>query len=139
MWSGRPPADVRLTRQVHADIARHPLRFTAPEILDAEEYEGVLVTYERRLPGASLRADSAQVDDDRPGRRPSASPRDPQQEHRGTPGSAAPSGCAGAGTRLMPQRAGVPGTYCPAHPPAHYLVRSVGLSSRASFCGLDVA
>ncbi|MFK0152497.1 phosphotransferase family protein [Streptomyces sp. NPDC090493] len=66
VWNGRPTADVRLTRQVYADIARRPLPFSTPEILDAEEYEGgVLVTYERKLPGVSLRADSAQVDYER--------------------------------------------------------------------------
>ncbi|MER5796657.1 aminoglycoside phosphotransferase family protein, partial [Streptomyces sp. NPDC001980] len=65
VWSGRPPAGFRLTRQVYADIARHPLPFSTPEIFDAEEYEGVLVTYERKLPGVPLRADSAQVDYER--------------------------------------------------------------------------
>ncbi|MFJ8635500.1 phosphotransferase family protein [Streptomyces sp. NPDC093568] len=59
VWSGRPPADLDLTRQVYADIARHPLPFSTPEILDVEDHEGVLVTYERELPGVSMRVDSA--------------------------------------------------------------------------------
>ncbi|SEN19881.1 Phosphotransferase enzyme family protein [Actinacidiphila rubida] len=59
VWSGRPPADFALTRQVYADIARHPLPFATPEILDVEDHEGVLVTYERALPGAPMRVDSA--------------------------------------------------------------------------------
>lgn len=61
VWSGRPPADFDLTRQVYADIARHPLPFSTPEVLDVEDYEGVLVTYERELPGAPMRVDSAQT------------------------------------------------------------------------------
>ncbi|MFF5145471.1 hypothetical protein ACFY6U_38140 [Streptomyces sp. NPDC013157] len=65
VWSGRRPAGFRLTRQVYADLARHPLPFSTPEILDVEEYEGVLVTYERKLPGVTLRADSAQMDYER--------------------------------------------------------------------------
>ncbi|MGI5414094.1 phosphotransferase family protein [Streptomyces chartreusis] len=65
VWSGRPPADFDLTRRVYADIARHPLRFSTPEIFDVEDHEGVLVTYERELPGISLRADSAHVDYER--------------------------------------------------------------------------
>lgn len=59
VWSGRPPADFDLTRQVYADIARHPLSFSTPEIFDVEDHEGVLVTYERELPGVSMRVDSA--------------------------------------------------------------------------------
>lgn len=59
LWSGRPPADLELTRQVHADIARCPLPFATPRILDAEERDGVLVTYERELTGRPLRPDSA--------------------------------------------------------------------------------
>ncbi|MFD5461318.1 aminoglycoside phosphotransferase family protein [Kitasatospora sp. NPDC127059] len=61
VWSGRPPADFALTRQVYADIARHPLPFSTPEVLDAEDHEGVLVTYERELPGDSMRVDSARA------------------------------------------------------------------------------
>ncbi|MEU6587783.1 aminoglycoside phosphotransferase family protein [Streptomyces sp. NPDC046881] len=61
VWSGRSPADVDLTRQVYADIARHPLPFSTPEILDVEDHGGVLVTYERELPGGSLRPDSAHL------------------------------------------------------------------------------
>lgn len=59
VWSGRPPADLHLTRQVYADIARHPLPFATPDVLDTEEHQGVLVTYERELTGSPLRADSA--------------------------------------------------------------------------------
>lgn len=65
VWSGRPPADFELTRQVYADIARHPLPFSTPEVLDVGEHEGVLVTYERELPGVSMRVDSAQADYER--------------------------------------------------------------------------
>ncbi|CAM5276823.1 hypothetical protein SAVIM338S_00072 [Streptomyces avidinii] len=39
--------------------------FSTPEILDAEDHEGVLVTYERELPGAPMLADSAHVDYER--------------------------------------------------------------------------
>jgi hypothetical protein len=35
------------------------LLFATPEILDSEEHEGVLITYERELSGAPLRPDSA--------------------------------------------------------------------------------
>ncbi|MEV0385626.1 aminoglycoside phosphotransferase family protein [Nonomuraea sp. NPDC050643] len=59
VWSGRAPADLDLTRQVYADIARHRLPFSTPEILEIEEREGVLVTYERELAGSPLRPDSA--------------------------------------------------------------------------------
>jgi aminoglycoside phosphotransferase (APT) family kinase protein len=59
VWSGRPPADLHLTRRVYADIARHRLPFATPEILDFEEYSGVLITYERELVGSPLRRDSA--------------------------------------------------------------------------------
>lgn len=59
VWSGRPPGDIEVTRQVYADIARHPLPFATPEILDVEDHEGVTVTYERELPGDSMRGDSA--------------------------------------------------------------------------------
>ncbi|UCM87575.1 phosphotransferase family protein [Streptomyces marincola] len=55
VWSGRPPAGLDLTRQVYADIARHPLPFGTPEIFGVEEHEGVLVTYERELTGAPFR------------------------------------------------------------------------------------
>ncbi|MFD7668397.1 phosphotransferase family protein [Streptomyces sp. NPDC059788] len=65
VWSGRPSTDFDLTRQVYADIARHSLPFSTPEIFDAEDYDGVLVTYERELPGAPMRADSAHADYER--------------------------------------------------------------------------
>jgi len=65
VWSGRPPADFELTRQVYADIARHPLPFSTPEILDVEDHAGVLVTYERELPGLAMRVDSAHADYER--------------------------------------------------------------------------
>ncbi|MEV2214207.1 aminoglycoside phosphotransferase family protein [Streptomyces sp. NPDC050997] len=58
VWSGRPPADLDLTRQVYADIARHPLPFATPDIVKVEEHEGVLVTYERALPGSPFGQDS---------------------------------------------------------------------------------
>jgi len=58
VWSGRPPADLDLTRQVYADIARHPLPFATPDIVKVEEHEGVLVTYERELPGSPFGQDS---------------------------------------------------------------------------------
>ncbi|KOX34173.1 aminoglycoside phosphotransferase [Saccharothrix sp. NRRL B-16348] len=57
VWSGRPPADLDLSRRVYADIARHPLSFATPEILDTEVHDGVLVTYERELTGAPFRAE----------------------------------------------------------------------------------
>lgn len=59
VWGGRPPADLDPTRQVYADIARHPLPFSTPEIFEVEHHEGVLVTYERELPGDPMRVDSA--------------------------------------------------------------------------------
>ncbi|WP_186780374.1 aminoglycoside phosphotransferase family protein [Streptomyces salinarius] len=59
VWSGRPPADFDLIRQVYADIAQHPLPFSTPEIFDVEHHEDVLVTYERELPGDPMRIDSA--------------------------------------------------------------------------------
>ncbi|QQQ79400.1 aminoglycoside phosphotransferase family protein [Saccharothrix sp. 6-C] len=59
VWSGRPPADLELSRRVHADIARHPLPFATPEILDSEVHDGVLVTYERELTGSPFRAEPA--------------------------------------------------------------------------------
>lgn len=55
--TGRPP-DGSL-RRVYADIARHDPPFATPEILGSEEHRGVTVTYERALPGAPMRADSA--------------------------------------------------------------------------------
>jgi aminoglycoside phosphotransferase (APT) family kinase protein len=58
VWSGRPPTGLDLTRQVYADIARHSLPFATPEILEVEDHEGVLVTYERELPGVSAEASS---------------------------------------------------------------------------------
>lgn len=59
VWSGRPPADLDLLRRVYADIARHPLPFATPTILDTEVHDGVLVTYERELTGSPLRAEPA--------------------------------------------------------------------------------
>ncbi len=59
VWSGRPPADFDLIRQVYADIAQHPLPFSTPEIFDVEHHEDVLVTYECELPGDPMRVDSA--------------------------------------------------------------------------------
>ncbi|WP_215455448.1 aminoglycoside phosphotransferase family protein [Streptomyces sp. ATCC 21386] len=59
VWIGRPKVDLDLTRQVYADIARHSLPFATPEIFGVEDHEGVLVTYERELPGGPLRVDSA--------------------------------------------------------------------------------
>ena len=58
VWNGRPPADFDLTRQVYADITRHPLPFSTPEIFDVEDHEGVLVTYERR---AARRPDAGRL------------------------------------------------------------------------------
>lgn len=57
VWSGRPPADLDLSCRVYADIARHPLPFGTPEILDTEVHDGVLVTYERELTGSPFRSD----------------------------------------------------------------------------------
>ncbi|GGV71393.1 hypothetical protein GCM10010228_29180 [Streptomyces massasporeus] len=57
VWAGRAPEDFDLTRRLYADIARHPLPFGTPRILDAEEYGGVLVSYERELGGRPLRSD----------------------------------------------------------------------------------
>lgn len=62
VWSGRPPTGLDLTRQVYADIARYPLPFATPEILEVEDHEGVLVTYERELPGVSAKASSPPAD-----------------------------------------------------------------------------
>jgi len=61
VWSGRRPTGVELMRRVYEDIAGHAalLPFATPEILGAEEHDGVLVTYERELGGAPLRSDSA--------------------------------------------------------------------------------
>nr|WSY53518.1 aminoglycoside phosphotransferase family protein [Streptomyces sp. NBC_00886] len=63
VWSGRRPVGLDLMRRVYEDIARQApsLPFATPEILAVEEHEGVLVTYERALPGAPLGADSAVV------------------------------------------------------------------------------
>jgi hypothetical protein len=58
VW-GRPPDDIDLTRRVYADIARRPLPFRTPEILETETVDGVLVTYERELAGAPIAPDSA--------------------------------------------------------------------------------
>lgn len=58
VWSGRPPADLGLLRRVYADIARHPLPFATPEILDTEVHDGVFVTYERELSGSPFRSES---------------------------------------------------------------------------------
>ncbi|MEU2608249.1 phosphotransferase family protein [Streptomyces albus] len=61
VWDGRPPAGLDLVSRVQADIARHPLPFATPRILGSEERDGVLVTYERELPGVPLRDDSART------------------------------------------------------------------------------
>jgi aminoglycoside phosphotransferase (APT) family kinase protein len=58
VWSGRPPARFDLIREVYEDIAAHPLPFATPQILATEERDGVLVTYERELPGAPLRREA---------------------------------------------------------------------------------
>ncbi|MEU9571823.1 aminoglycoside phosphotransferase family protein [Streptomyces massasporeus] len=57
VWAGRAPEDFDLTRRLYADIARHPLPFGTPRILDAEEHDGVLVSYEPELGGRPLRSD----------------------------------------------------------------------------------
>ncbi|MBX9361529.1 phosphotransferase family protein [Streptomyces sp. WAC04114] len=57
VWAGRAPEDFDLTRRLYADIARHPLPFGTPRILDAEEHDGVLVSYELELGGSPLRSD----------------------------------------------------------------------------------
>lgn len=57
VWAGRPATG--LTRQVYADIARHRLPFATPEIFEVHEHAGVVVTYERELPGVSMRIGSA--------------------------------------------------------------------------------
>lgn len=51
MRIGRPPADFELTRRVYADIARHPLPFSTPDIFDVEDHEGALVACLRHVPG----------------------------------------------------------------------------------------
>ncbi|MFJ8546076.1 aminoglycoside phosphotransferase family protein [Streptomyces sp. NPDC093586] len=43
-------------------MAQHPLPFSTPEILDVEDHGGVLVTYERELPGVPMRDGSAHTD-----------------------------------------------------------------------------
>ncbi|MDP4503732.1 aminoglycoside phosphotransferase family protein [Nonomuraea turcica] len=63
VWTGRPPTE--LTRQVYADIARHRLPFATPEIFEVQEHEGIVVTYERELPGVPMRRDSAHADYER--------------------------------------------------------------------------
>ncbi|MEU8360137.1 aminoglycoside phosphotransferase family protein [Nonomuraea sp. NPDC048882] len=55
VWTGRPP--IELTRRVYADLARHRLPFATPEIFEVLEHEGVLVTYERELPGVPMHGD----------------------------------------------------------------------------------
>lgn len=59
VWDGRPPIDLGLTREVHADLARHRFPLATPEILDIAEHDGVQVGYERGLAGSPLRRDSA--------------------------------------------------------------------------------
>ncbi|HEU5129951.1 MAG TPA: aminoglycoside phosphotransferase family protein [Glycomyces sp.] len=59
VWHCRPPADFALMRRVYEDIARCRPPFGTPQVLRSEEVEGVLVTYERELPGAPLAPDSA--------------------------------------------------------------------------------
>ncbi|MFW6693626.1 phosphotransferase family protein [Streptomyces sp. MAR4 CNX-425] len=61
VWNRRPPPGFDLLRQVYADLARHPPPFSTPEVFAVEDHEGVVVTYERELPGGPMRADSAQV------------------------------------------------------------------------------
>jgi hypothetical protein len=65
VWSGRPPADLDLTRRVYADIARHPLPFATPEIVDTEVHDGVLVTYERELTGSPFRSEPGMASSER--------------------------------------------------------------------------
>ncbi|NUT93744.1 MAG: aminoglycoside phosphotransferase family protein [Saccharothrix sp.] len=65
VWSGRPPTDLDLTRRVYADIARHPLPFATPEILDTEVHDGVLVTYERELTGSPFRSEPVTTSSER--------------------------------------------------------------------------
>ncbi|MFF6993327.1 phosphotransferase [Streptomyces sp. NPDC010273] len=65
MWSGRPSIRIELFRRVYADIKRYPLPFFTPEIFDTEDHEGVLVTYERDLPGVPMLPDSAHVEYER--------------------------------------------------------------------------
>lgn len=65
VWMGRRPSGLELTRQVYVDIARHRLPFATPEIYEVQDHEGVLVTYERVLPGAAMRGDSAHQDYER--------------------------------------------------------------------------
>lgn len=57
VWTGRSPTG--LTVQVYADIARHRLPFATPEIFEVREHEGVVVSYERELPGTPMRGDVA--------------------------------------------------------------------------------
>ncbi|MFE7898146.1 phosphotransferase family protein [Streptomyces sp. NPDC057424] len=57
VWAGRAPGNFGLTRRLYADIAGYPLPFGTPRILDAEECDGVLVSYERELGGSPLRTD----------------------------------------------------------------------------------
>jgi aminoglycoside phosphotransferase (APT) family kinase protein len=66
VWSGRPPADLELRRRVYADIARYPLPFATPEILDIEVHDGVFVTYERELAGSPFRSESMTSERDLP-------------------------------------------------------------------------
>ncbi|MEU0565133.1 phosphotransferase [Nonomuraea sp. NPDC005983] len=63
VWTGRPPTE--LTRQVYADIAQHRLPFATPEIFEVQEHEGIVVTYERELPGVPMRGDCAHEDYER--------------------------------------------------------------------------
>lgn len=59
VWNGRTPTDLDLRRELYTDLARHPLPFATPQILDIAEHDRVLITYERELCGAPLRPDSA--------------------------------------------------------------------------------
>ncbi|WP_419992394.1 phosphotransferase family protein [Streptomyces boninensis] len=88
VWSGRPPGELDVMRQVYADIARHRLSFATPEILEAEEQAGVIITYERELRGRPLGPDS--------GVKP--------------PTRAVPSGQAAALLTVLRELATVPGT-----------------------------
>jgi aminoglycoside phosphotransferase (APT) family kinase protein len=65
VWSGRSPADLELSRQVYADIARYLLPFATPEILDIEVHDGVFVTYERELTGSPFRSEPMMTSSER--------------------------------------------------------------------------
>ncbi|MBB6570237.1 aminoglycoside phosphotransferase family protein [Kribbella sandramycini] len=62
VWSGLPPAEIALSRDVYAEVAHHALPFGTPEILDVEVHGGVFVSYERELAGAPFRSDPFMTD-----------------------------------------------------------------------------